>query len=32
MVGYQGQIAEIMQPQPHWTGWMRQVPWQPASA
>ena len=31
-VGYQGQIAEIMQPQPHWTGWIRQVPWQPAFA
>ena len=31
-VGYRGQIAEIMQPQPHWTGWMRQVPWQPAAA
>lgn len=29
-VAYQGQITEIMQPQPHWTGWMRQVPWQPA--
>lgn len=26
-VGYCGQIAEIMQSQPHWTGWMRQVPW-----
>jgi hypothetical protein len=30
-VGYQGQIAEIMQPRPHWTGWMREVPWQPAA-
>jgi hypothetical protein len=31
-VGYCGQIAEIMQPQPHWTGWMRQVPWQPPTS
>ncbi len=30
-VGYCGQIAEIMQSQPHWTGWMRQVPWQPTT-
>jgi hypothetical protein len=30
-VGYCGQIAEIMEPQPHWTGWMRQVPWPPTS-
>jgi len=27
MVGYQGQIADIMQPQPRWTGQMRQVSW-----
>ena len=31
-VGYCGQIAEIMQPQPHWTGWMRQVPWLPPTS
>jgi hypothetical protein len=30
-VGYHGQIAEVMQPQPHWTGWLRQVPWSPAA-
>jgi hypothetical protein len=27
MVGYQGQITDIMQPQPRWTGQMRQVSW-----
>ncbi len=26
-VGYQGQIAEIMQPQPRWPGQLRNVPW-----
>lgn len=26
-VGYQGQIAEIMQPQPRWLGQLRSVPW-----
>jgi len=26
-VGYQGQIAEIMQAQPRWTGQMQAVPW-----
>lgn len=31
-VGYCGQIAEIMEPQPHWTGWMRQVPWLPPTS
>ncbi|HEX4864262.1 MAG TPA: hypothetical protein VFV02_09330 [Acidimicrobiales bacterium] len=26
-VGYQGQIAEVMQPQPRWPGQLRPVPW-----
>src|ERR1039457_687067 len=26
-VGYQGQIAEIMQPQPRWLGQLQSVPW-----
>jgi hypothetical protein len=26
-VGYQGQIADIMQPQPRWPGQLRPVPW-----
>lgn len=26
-VGYKGQIAEIMQPQPRWPGQLRRVPW-----
>ncbi len=31
-VGYSGEIAEIMEPQPHWTGWIRQVPWLPPTS
>jgi hypothetical protein len=37
-VGYSGQAAEVMQPRPHWPGWVGPVPWslkaaaQPAAA
>jgi hypothetical protein len=26
-VGYQGKVAQIMQPQPRWTGQVCDVPW-----